>query len=111
MIENINWYPGHMKKTRELIQENLKLVDVVIEVIDARIPVSSRNPIIDEIVSGKKRIIALNKSDISDEKENKKWYEKHPIFIAVVAAVIAGVILKFSMWDKMIQVIEYIFGG
>jgi len=75
MIENINWYPGHMKKTRELIQENLKLVDVVIEVIDARIPVSSRNPIIDEIVSGKKRIIALNKSDISDEKENKKWCE------------------------------------
>ena len=47
-MENINWYPGHMKKTRELIKENLKLVDVVIEVIDARIPVSSRNPIIDQ---------------------------------------------------------------
>ena len=49
----INWYPGHMKKTRELIQENLKMVDLVIEVIDARIPVSSRNPIIDEIVNDK----------------------------------------------------------
>ena len=49
-MENINWYPGHMKKTRELIQENLRLVDAVIEVIDARIPVSSRNPIIDELV-------------------------------------------------------------
>ena len=53
MIENINWYPGHMKKTRELIQENLKLVDLVIEVIDARIPISSRNPIIDELVKEK----------------------------------------------------------
>jgi len=75
MIENINWYPGHMKKTRELIQENLKLVDLVIEVIDARIPVSSRNPIIDELVKGKKRIIVLNKSDLSDRRENDKWAE------------------------------------
>lgn len=64
MIENINWYPGHMKKTRELIAENLKMVDIVIEVIDARIPVSSRNPIIDELVKTKKRIIILNKSDL-----------------------------------------------
>ena len=66
MMENINWYPGHMKKTRELIQENLKLVDAVIEVIDARIPVSSRNPVIDQIVRDKPRIIALNKSDLAD---------------------------------------------
>lgn len=73
MIENINWYPGHMKKTKELIIENLKMVDLVIEVIDARIPVSSRNPIIDEIVKEKKRIIVLNKSDLSDKKENEKW--------------------------------------
>lgn len=75
MIENINWYPGHMKKTRELIQENLKMVDLVIEVVDARIPVSSRNPIIDDIVSGKKRIIILNKSDLSDKKANDAWAE------------------------------------
>ena len=53
MIENINWYPGHMKKTRELIQENLKMVDLVVEVIDARIPSSSRNPIIDQLVGDK----------------------------------------------------------
>ena len=53
MVENINWYPGHMKKTRELIAENLKMVDIVIEVINARIPVSSRNPIIDELVKTK----------------------------------------------------------
>ncbi len=73
MIENINWYPGHMKKTRELIAENLKMVDIVIEVIDARIPVSSRNPIIDEMVKTKKRIIILNKSDLSDGKANAQW--------------------------------------
>ena len=75
MIENINWYPVHMKKTRELIQENLKMVDLVIEVIDARIPVSSRNPIIDDLVKGKKRIIILNKSDLSDPADNASWGE------------------------------------
>lgn len=73
MIENINWYPGHMKKTRELISENLKMVDTVIEVIDARIPLSSRNPIIDDLVKNKPRIIILNKSDLSDNRENEKW--------------------------------------
>ena len=72
-MQNINWYPGHMKKTRELIQENLKMVDAVIEVIDARIPVSSRNPIIDELVKSKPRIIVLNKSDLADEAANKAW--------------------------------------
>ena len=75
MIEHINWYPGHMKKTRELIAENLKMVDIVIEVIDARIPVSSRNPIIDELVKSKRRLIILNKSDLSDPKANEAWAE------------------------------------
>lgn len=74
-LRNINWYPGHMKKTRELIEANLKMVDLVIEVVDARIPVSSRNPIIDQIVGGKKRIIALNKSDLSDPAANESWTE------------------------------------
>lgn len=75
MIENINWYPGHMKKTRELIKDNLKLVDLVIEVLDARIPISSRNPIIDELVGSKPRVIALNKTDIASDKETKRWRE------------------------------------
>lgn len=75
MIENINWYPGHMKKTRALIQENLKLVDAVVEVIDARIPISSRNPIIDELVKNKKRIIILNKSDLADADASQRWQE------------------------------------
>ena len=62
-----------MKKTRELIQENLKMVDLVIEVIDSRIPRSSRNPIIDELIQSKKRIIVLNKSDLSDPAANEEW--------------------------------------
>lgn len=73
MIDNINWYPGHMKKTRELIAENLKLVDAVAEIVDARIPVSSRNPVIDELVGGKPRIIVLNKSDLADGKATDEW--------------------------------------
>lgn len=72
-MEHINWYPGHMKKTRELIAENLKLVDVVCELLDARIPVSSRNPIIDELVAHKKRIVILNKSDLGDPAANTAW--------------------------------------
>lgn len=75
MIEKINWYPGHMKKTRELIQDNLKLVDVAIEVVDARIPRSSRNPIIDQILGDKKRVIVLNKTDLAAEEETRKWKE------------------------------------
>ncbi|NLY81904.1 MAG: ribosome biogenesis GTPase YlqF [Clostridiales bacterium] len=75
-MEKINWYPGHMKKTRELIKENLKLVDLVIEVIDSRIPVSSRNPIIDSLVENKQRLIVLNKSDLSDREQNQKWADR-----------------------------------
>ncbi len=72
-MENINWYPGHMKKTRELIEENLKAVDVVVEVLDARIPVSSRNPIIAEITGNKRRIIVLNKVDLADDAATAAW--------------------------------------
>lgn len=73
---NINFYPGHMAKARRQIIEDLKLIDVVIELLDSRIPVSSRNPDIAEITNNKKRIILLNKSDLSDEKVNQKWLDK-----------------------------------
>jgi len=69
----INWYPGHMKKTRDMIAENLKLVDAVIEVIDARIPASSRNPAIDDLTKNKRRIVVMNKSDLADPAQNKAW--------------------------------------
>lgn len=74
---NINWYPGHMKKTKDLIINNLKLVDLVIELLDARIPYSSKNPNIDTIVSNKPRIVVMNKSDLSNEKGNYKWAEHY----------------------------------
>lgn len=77
MIENINWYPGHMKKTRELIQENLKLVDVVLELLDARIPNSSRNPIIDELILRKPRVVVLNKSDLASPACTEEWIEHY----------------------------------
>ena len=70
---SINWYPGHMAKTKRQIQEDLKLIDIVIELLDSRIPISSRNPDIGEIVKNKDKIIVLNKSDLSDKKENEKW--------------------------------------
>lgn len=73
---NINWYPGHMKKTIEEIEKKLKLVDFVIEIVDARIPVSSRNPLLNDVLKSKKRLILLNKSDLSEDVENKKWIEK-----------------------------------
>ncbi len=72
-MESINWYPGHMKKTRELIQENLKLVDLVCEILDARIPLSSRNPVIKEITGAKPRIVVLNKSDLASPAQNDLW--------------------------------------
>lgn len=72
---NINWFPGHMAKTRKQITEDLKLVDVVIEILDSRIPISSQNPEIKKITQNKKKVIVLNKCDLSDERENKKWME------------------------------------
>lgn len=70
---NLQWFPGHMTKTRRMIEDNLKLIDIVIELVDARIPLSSRNPQIDEIVKNKPRLLLLNKSDISDSSLNKEW--------------------------------------
>lgn len=72
---NINWYPGHMKKTKESIQKNLSMVDVVFELIDARIPYSSQNPIIDSILGDKPRVTILNKSDLASDYGNKLWQE------------------------------------
>lgn len=70
---SINWYPGHMVKAQNEIKNSLKLIDIVVEVLDARIPMSSRNTNIDELVKEKKRIIVLNKSDLADRVEVTKW--------------------------------------
>ena len=70
---NIQWYPGHMTKTRRQIEADLKLVDAVCEIVDARIPMSSRNPDIDAICGGKPRILVLNRMDLADPEATKKW--------------------------------------
>ena len=74
---SISWYPGHMAKTKKQIQEDLKLIDVVIEILDARIPLSSQNPDIAEWTKSKKKIIILNKADLAEEKQNEKWVEHY----------------------------------
>jgi len=70
---NYQWYPGHMTKAKRMMQENIKLIDLVIELVDARIPLSSRNPDIDELAANKSRIVLLNKSDLADPYFNKLW--------------------------------------
>lgn len=72
-MSDIQWFPGHMTKTRRLIETDLKMVDAVVEVIDARIPSSSRNPIVDELCGSKPRIILMNKCDVADEKATQQW--------------------------------------
>ena len=70
---NYQWYPGHMTKAKRMMQENINLIDLIIELVDARIPVSSRNPDIDEMGRNKSRIILLNKADLADPIQNKQW--------------------------------------
>lgn len=72
---HIQWYPGHMTKTKRMMQENISLVDIVIELLDARIPFSSKNPDIDELAKNKYRIVVLNKVDLADERKTKLWTE------------------------------------
>ncbi len=86
---NYQWHPGHMTKAKRMMEENIKLIDIVIEVLDARIPFSSRNPDIDALGKNKSRLILLNKSDLADEKRNtmwKQWFEEKGYFVVEVNA-------------------------
>mgnify|MGYP002581419955 CR=1 FL=1 len=74
-MANYQWYPGHMTKAKRMMQEDIKLIDLVIELVDARIPLGSRNPDIDELGKNKSRLILLNKSDLADARQNKLWLE------------------------------------
>ena len=84
---NVQWYPGHMTKARRQMQEDIKLIDLIIELVDARVPFSSRNPDIDELGKNKFRLILLNKSDLADEEQNaawKKYFEEKGFFVVSV---------------------------
>lgn len=72
---NVQWYPGHMTKAKRQMQEDLKLIDLIIELVDARVPMSSRNPDIDKLGQNKSRLILLNKADLADERQNEAWKE------------------------------------
>ena len=72
---NVQWYPGHMTKAKRQMQEDIKLIDLIIELVDARVPLSSRNPDIDELGKNKARMILLNKADLADERQNRAWME------------------------------------
>ena len=72
---NIQWYPGHMTKAKRMMEEDIKLIDLVIELVDARLPISSRNPDIDNLAKNKARLILLNKADLADERANNMWTE------------------------------------
>ena len=85
-VGNIQWFPGHMTKTRRLIEADLKMVDAVVEITDARIPESSRNPILDELVKDKPRIMIMNKCDYADDSATSRWkqyYEKQGITVII----------------------------
>lgn len=84
---NYQWYPGHMTKARRMMEENIKLIDLVIELVDARVPLASRNPDIDTLGKNKSRLILLNKADLADERANKLWkdyFEKQGMFVLEV---------------------------
>mgnify|MGYP000042047309 CR=1 FL=1 len=86
---NLQWYPGHMTKAKRQMQEDIKLIDLVIELVDARIPLASRNPDIDELGKGKARLILLNKSDLADERYNEQWsayFQKKGFYVVKVNA-------------------------
>jgi len=97
--QQIQWYPGHMAKTRRLIEENLKLIDVVVEIIDARIPSSGRNPSFNEILKSKPRLIVMNKSDLCDKKITDLWishYAKQGIKVIPISCSTGSGINKIS---------------
>ncbi len=87
---NINWYPGHMAKTKRMMEENIKLVDVVVEVVDARIPFSSKNPYLKRLWQRRPRVVVLNKTDLADEavtKRWKEWYQKQGYGVTSIDAL------------------------
>jgi ribosome biogenesis GTPase A len=102
---NINWYPGHMVTAAKSIREDLKLIDIVVEVLDSRIPKSSQNYIIDEMAEGKERIVVLNKYDIADKAEVSKWkkyYEDKGIAVVLTNAQVGDNISKLLDTIKII---------
>lgn len=104
----INWYPGHMKKTKEMIIENLKIVDLVIEILDARIPLSSKNPDIENLAKNKLRVVVLNKIDLVDENKLKEW-EKYFLENNISHHFIALSVEKNKNFSELRKIVNKIY--
>ena len=106
-MQNLQWYPGHMAKTRRLIEENLKMIDVVVEILDARIPFSGRNPNFDDIIKNKPRLLVLNKSDLADKSRTDmwiKWYAENGLrVIPISCATGAGLNTVLNEAQRLVQ--------
>lgn len=104
---NIQWFPGHMTKTIRLIEENIKLVDIVVEILDARLPKSSKNPEIDNLIKNKPRLVVLNKSDIADSVQTQKWINHFASqgISAIAVSSTTGKSLKIVL-DKCTEVLK-----
>ena len=99
----VNWYPGHMAKAKRMLQENLKLIDVVVEIVDARCPMATRNPDFESLFSGKDRIIILNKADLADQSVTNAWID---FFKAQGILAVEFVSTKSSMKKKAVEIIS-----
>lgn len=102
-MQNVQWYPGHMAKTRRLIEENLKMIDVVVEILDSRIPFSGRNPTFDDIILNKPRLVVMNKYDLADDKVTDlwiKWYAKQGIKVIPISCISGMGINKIASESK-----------
>lgn len=107
MQNNLQWYPGHMAKTRRMIEDNLKMIDVVVEILDARIPFSGRNLNFDDIIKGKPRLLVLNKSDLADKSRTEewiKWYAERDLrVIPISCATGTGINTVLNEAQKLVQ--------
>ena len=83
---HFQWYPGHMTKAKRMMQENIKLIDIVVELLDARVPRASKNPDIDQLANNKFRLVILNKADLADEEATRQWenYYKEKGFFSII---------------------------
>ena len=98
---NFQWYTGHMTKAKRQMQEDIKLIDLVIELVDARIPLSSRNPDIDELGKNKYRLILMNKADLADKERTREWsaFFKYVFLAVLVNCAVFFSIESFSFFD------------
>ena len=100
--QTVQWFPGHMAKTRRIIKESLTLVDGVVELVDARIPYSSSNPELDSIIKRKPRIVLLNKCDIADPNATKLWIEYYKITVNMLSLLIAERVRGLMLLSRLL---------